>query len=163
MEVFMSGVAALSHDWRAWLVAALVALKAAYSLFIYFRCPVLCHRISPSEAEVAAARAYRFTPPRSYLITMLLGMALAIGGLYALTNETYGPLGLGALVVGIFMFTTEPNRLSVHGAIMEVFASTGRSEESIAIARDNLRIAHRTRALIEVAIAAAVISLLCLT
>lgn len=163
MEMFMSGVATLSHDWRAWLVAALVALKAAYSLFTYFRCPVLCDRVAPNEAEVAAARAYRFTPPRSYLITMLLGMSLAIGGLYALSNETYGPLGLGALVVGIFMFMTEPNRLSVHSAIMGVFAATGEPGDAVAIARDNLRSAHRTRALIELAIAAAVIALLCLT
>lgn len=163
MEMILSNVAALSHDWRAWLVTALVALKAMHSIYHYIRCPVLCRRAVPSQREIEAARAYRLKPPRSFLIIMLTGMALAIGGLYAINNEIYGPLGLGALVVGIFMFTTEPNRLSVKSAVMEVYASTGRSGESVAIARDNLRSAHRMRAGIEAALAAAVIAFLYFT
>ncbi|QIE54292.1 hypothetical protein G5B40_01820 [Pikeienuella piscinae] len=160
MEMIFSGVAALSHDWRAWVVAALVALKAMHSVYYYLNCPIVRGDIAPGEDEVAVARTYRLAPPRGFLAIMLGGMALAIGGLYNLDNETYGPLALGALLIGIFMFTTEPNRLSVRNATMEVVATTGQSGEANSMARARLLSAHRTRALIEVGIAAVLLSLM---
>lgn len=160
MEMIFSGVAALSHDWRAWIVVALVALKALHSVYHYLRCPIASGRTAPGEDDIAAARAYRYAPPRGFLAIMLGGMALAIGGLYNLDSDAYGPLALGALLIGIFMFTTEPNRLAVRSATMEVFAATGRPGDCNDLARERLRSAHRTRALIEVGIAAALLTLM---
>lgn len=160
MEMIFSGVAALSHDWRAWIVAALVALKAMHSVYYYLRCSIVHGRVTPTEDEIAAARAYRFAPPRAFLAIMLGGMALAIGGLYSLDDKTYGPLALGALLIGIFMFSTEPNRLSVRSATMEVFATTDQPGEASVLARARLLSAHRTRALTELGIAAVLLALM---
>lgn len=160
METVFQGVAQLSGDWRAWLVAGLVALKALYAVWCSFRCPVANGLAAPSDAQIEIARANHYAPPPTYLAIMLGGMGLAIGGLYFLHSETYGPLALGALVIGIFMFSTEPNRLSVRNAMMQVFAATGSSEDRLALARERLKIAHRNRALIEAGIAAVVLALL---
>ncbi len=160
MEMIFGGVAMLKHDWRAWIVMALVALKAMHSVYLYFRCPVACGRHEPSPEDIAAARAYRFKPPLSYLILMLLGMGLAIGGLYLLGDSRLGPIALGLLVLGVFIFSSEPNRLAVQGAMKEVIATTGAEGDANLLARDNLRTAHRARAAIEVVIVAAVGALL---
>ncbi len=160
METVFAGVAGLKHDWRAWVVVALVCLKALQSLYLYFRCPVLCGRRQPSTEEIETARAYRFQAPASFLMLMLLGMALATGGLYLLGSAEHGPLGLGLLVLGVFIFSSEPNRLSVRGAMLEVTATTGASGDANYLARDNLRAAHAQRAAIEVAIAAASLAVL---
>lgn len=160
METVFQGVAQLSGDWRAWLVAGLVALKALHAVWCSFRCPVANGILSPTEAQIAAARARNHAPPPEYLAIMLGGMGLAIGGLYFLHSEIYGPLALGALVIGIFMFSTEPNRLSVRSAMMQVFAADGESQDRLALARERLKIAHRNRALIEAGIAAVVLALL---
>lgn len=162
MDMVFSGVAALKHDWRAWAVVALVCLKALGSLYLFFRCPVLCGRRTPTSEEIAAARAYRFQPPLSFLFLMLLGMALAVAGLYLLSSPEHGPLGLGFLVLGVFIFSSEPNRHMVRGAMIEVTARTGAGGEAEYLARDNLRSAHGQRAAIELAIAAAALALLLL-
>ncbi|MEX2521000.1 MAG: hypothetical protein WD969_16900 [Paracoccaceae bacterium] len=162
MEMILTGLSELSTDWRAWAVAALVALKATSSIYLYLHCPVLCGRVHPSEAEIAAARDYRFRPPLSYLLIMLAGITLAVVGLYLLGDATYGPLALGMLVVGVFMFSTEPNRLAVQGAVMEVIATTETGGDTNLLARDRLRGAHLSRALIETSIVATVLVMLCL-
>lgn len=163
MEMIFDGVSMLKHDWRAWIVMGAVALKALFSLYLYFRCPFACGRKELSEQEIAEARAWRFTPPTSFLFLMMLGMGLAIGGLYLLDDARLGALALGLLVLGVFIFLSEPNRLTVRTAMNEVIATTGGPGDSNLLARDNLRSAHRSRALIEIGIVAAVAALLFLT
>lgn len=160
MELILTGLSALSTDWRAWAVAALVAMKAASSIYLYLRCPVLCGRVAPSDAEIRAAQAYRFRPPLSYLLIMLAGITLAVAGLYLLGDATYGPLALGMLVIGVFMFSAEPNRLAVQSAIKEVIATIGAEDDTHILARDRLRGAHLSRALIESSIVATVLVML---
>lgn len=160
METLLGNVAALSSDPKAWVVAALVALKALHSIWLYLRCPVMCGSVEITDQMIEEARAYRFQPRTSYLVIMLAGMGLAIGGLYMLNDATYGPLALVALVVGVFMFITEPARLFVHSAIMGVYATAGGDPEENALARDRLRSAHRERAVYETIVAGVVLAML---
>ena len=160
METLLGNVAALSADPKAWVVAALVVLKALTSIYMSMRCPVMRGVYDVTDELIAQGKAYKIAPPPSYLIIMLGGMALAIGGLYMLNDTQYGPLALGALVVGIFMFLTEPSRLFVNGTKQAVFATTGAEGDANALARDRLKAAHMERAMYETIIAAAVVALL---
>lgn len=161
MEMIFDNVAALSLDWRAWVVAALVSLKALASIVLYALCPVTNGRAEITAEMTAEAKAFRIQPPLSYLILMLAGIALAVGGLYMMNDSQYGPLALGAMVIGVFLFITEPTRLFVNSAKQGVYAAAGDPEASV-LARDRLRGAHLERALYEIAIAAAVLALMLL-
>lgn len=163
METIFGGVTSLSGDWRAWVVAAIVVMKAIHSVYAYMQCPVLCGRLNPDEKLIAEAKNYQFRPGFRFLAIMTAGMALAIAGLYGISYTEFGALALGAMVIGIFMFLTEPNRLTVNNAKMDVFASTGAPGEAEYVARENLKSAHLTRSKIEVGIAIGVVALLCLS
>jgi hypothetical protein len=160
MEMIVHSVSALGEDWRAWLVAALVGLKALHSLWISLRCPIMRGVASISEEMVAEGKTFQLRPPFSFLLLMLTGIGLAIGGLYLLNSATYGPRALGMMVIGIFIFTTEPMRLFVNATKMEVFGATGSAGDAADLARDRLRSAYRGRALVELGIAAAVLAML---
>lgn len=161
MEMIVGNVAALSSDWRAWLVAALVTLKALYSAFSYFRCPISAGVSEITPEMTASAKTYQIKPPVSYLLVMLIGIGLAVGGLYMLHDAQYGPLALGAMTIGTFIFITEPSRIFVNSAKQGVFAAVDDPEASH-LARGRLRGAHMERAIYEIAIAASVLGVLCL-
>lgn len=160
MEMLLSNLANLGHNPVAWAVAALAAAKTLMSLFLLFRCPV--HRgmvdVTPEMAHDAAA--HRFNPPASFLALVLLGMALAVGGLYMLADSQYGALALGAMVIGTFIFVTEPSRLTVIGNMNAVFAATPKGGEDLDLARDSLKNARRQRMLMELTITLAVFATL---
>lgn len=160
MEHVFGNFEALGSDWRAWLLAALVALKAIHAIRAYKQCPVLLGTLKAEPEQVERARNFRFVPSPRFLLVMSGGMVLAILGLYGITYTNLGPIALGALVIGIFMFTTEPNRLAVHNAVMDVLAHYYGTEERQAMARESLRSAHLTRAKIEIAIAVGLVILL---
>jgi len=160
METLLDGVSALSGDWRAWLVAALVSIKALHSIYLYLRCPVARGVALVTPEMVEAGKTFQFRPPISFFFIMLFGMALATGGLFTLTSASYGHLALGAIVVGVFVFTTEPTRLFVNNAKMAVYGANDAPADENLLARDGLRAAHRERALYEVIIAALVVAVL---
>lgn len=162
MEMISENVSALSHDWRAWLVAALVMVKALVSAVMVVKCPISAGVANVTEDMIAAGKAYRIEPPASFAVLMLMGMTLSIGGLFMLHDSHYGPLALGAIVIGTFVLFTEPTRIYVNAAKHGVYATAGQAGDANALARDRLRGAHRQRAMYEVFIAAAVLALLCL-
>lgn len=160
MEMILSNVEALSHDPKAWAVAALVVAKALWSTFMALRCPIMRGSFDVTAELIDQGRNYRIAPPPSFMLIMLGGMALATGGLFMLSDTIYGPLALAAIVVGVFMFMTEPARLFVNGAKMGVFATTGAEGDANFLARDRLREAYRQRAIYEIVIAAVVVAML---
>ncbi|MEM7544459.1 MAG: hypothetical protein AAF367_02900 [Pseudomonadota bacterium] len=160
MEMIVHSVSTLSSDWRAWIVAALVAAKAMHSLYISLRCPVMRGTATVTDEMIAEGREFKLKPPLSFLLIMLAGIGLAIGGLYMLNSATYGPRALGVMVIGIFIFTTEPMRLVVNAMKMEVFGAVGKAGDAEFLARDQLRSAYRGRAVVELVIAAAVLTML---
>ena len=160
MGMIIDNVAALSGDWRAWVVAALVTLKAMHSFFLYLRCPVSRGVAEITPDMISAGKEFKFRPPPSYAAIMLGGMALATAGLFLLSDAEYGPLALGSIVIGVFMFVTEPTRLFVNNAIMAVYGSVDAEGDANVLARDQLRAAHRERATYELIIAAIVLAVL---
>lgn len=163
MEMLIGSLSALGQDWRAWVVAGLVTLKALMSFYHLMRCPVQNGTYEvPRELAVKSAE-FTFNPPLSYLGMMLLGISMAIGGLYLLNHPHWGPVALGVVVIGVFIFMTEPSRLRVNNSRISVFAATLAGEEAASLARDDLRDAHKQRAMFEFTIAAALIAALTMT
>ncbi|MGB0411396.1 MAG: hypothetical protein ACPGFA_07395 [Pikeienuella sp.] len=163
MEMLIVSLSTLGDDWRAWVVAGLVTLKAVVSVYFLMRCPVQNGTYQvPRELAVKSAE-FKFNAPLSYLGMMLLGIGLAIGGLYLLNDPHWGPLALGVVVIGVFIFMTEPSRLRVNNSRIAVFAASLANEEAVALARDDLRDAQKQRAMFELTIAVALIMALTLT
>lgn len=162
MEALLENLAALGHNPLAWAVAALAAVKTLASAFDLFRCPILrgLAEVTPEMAREAAGR--RFAPPPGYLALMLSGIALAIGGLYMLADTRFGAVALGAMVIGTFLFMTEPTRLAVVNARSAVFAASPSGGEALSLAREALRHAYRNRLAYEATITLTVIATLAL-
>lgn len=163
MEMLIGSLAELGQDWRAWVVAGLVTLKAITSVYYLMRCPVQHGTYDvPRDLAVKSAE-FKFNAPLSYLGMMVLGIAMAVGGLYLLNHPHWGPVALGVVVIGVFIFMTEPSRLRVNNSRINVFAATLSGEEALSLARDDLRDAQKQRAMFEFTIAIALIAALTLT
>jgi hypothetical protein len=138
----------------AWGIVAVVALRAGWSLVSFFRCPVLRHA---DAIDAATARAMAADPhvrsPR-FLATMVVGLALSIGGLYALRTPEAGPLALAAIVFGVFLLIVEPSRLSVEENSRRAAAARLEGPDALAFATERLRASHLERLAIEIAMAA---------
>ena len=138
----------------AWVILGAVALRAAWSVVSFFKCPVLRH---VEAIDAATARAMASDPhirsPR-FLATMLVGLALSIGGLYALKTPEAGPLALAAIVFGVFLLIVEPSRLSVEENTRRAAAARLEGPEAVAFATERLRASHIERLAIEIAMAA---------
>lgn len=160
MEVLIDNISDLGANPFAWLVAALAGIKATISIIMIFFCKVKSGEYQPTEAQAREAASAVFNPPISFLLLLVFGMALAIGGLYMLADATYGGLALGAMVIGVFMFMTEPARLQVIGAKTAVYASSLGSSEENELARGALGQAYSERATYETVIALAVFGIL---
>lgn len=164
MEDFTSVLAQICASPLAWGFAALIAIKALISYTYLRRCPLANNRaadISPDEAAKAMNRGYSVSP--TFLPAMLGGIALAVGGLYAVNSVSDGAaaaLALGAMVAGVFFFTTEPARLAIRDGEMRVIAAGEDDTEQRALASDDLRASHYGRLRIEALIAAALFAVL---
>jgi hypothetical protein len=152
LEHILSSFADLCDAPLAWVMVALLAAKTLQSLLVYAHCPL----ISGSSAEIGAAAADALVQrpvlhsPR-FLILMLLGLALAIGGLYGLASPDYGAMALAALVIGVFLLIVEPSQLGIDENQLRVIAA-GEDSERRALAVDRLRYAHWERMALEVAL-----------
>ena len=137
----------------AWVILAAVALRAAWSVVSFFKCPLLRHI---EAIDAATARAMAADPhvrsPR-FLATMLVGLALSIGGLYALRTPEAGPLALAAIVFGVFLLIVEPSRLSVEENTRRAAAARLEGPDAVAFATERLRASHVERLAIEIAMA----------
>ncbi len=160
MEMLLDNLSGLSSNPFAWAVAALASLRALFTMYTSRTCPIKSGAYQVSREEAVEAANTVFNPPRSFLFLVCFGIALAIGGLYMMQDSTYGGLALGAIVIGVFIFMTEPTRLQVIGAKTGVFASTLRDEEQTKLAREQLGYAYRERATYEAVIALAVVGVL---
>ena len=104
----MDAMQAALEQFRALSARALAGAKAISSIVMIFFCKIRTGEYQPSEAEARDAANSVFAPPKSFLFLLVFGMALAIGGLYMLADARYGGLALGAMVIGVFIFMTEP-------------------------------------------------------
>lgn len=143
----------------AWVIIAAVILKVVWSFVHYFTCPVLCQKpVTDPRAARAIVDARYFHSPR-FLVLMLTGIALSVAGLYAMRDPGLGPIGLAALVFGVFILIVEPSQLSVLENTYRAAAARDEGPESLALALERLRAAHFERLGIEVVLAVLITAL----
>ncbi|MGB0507870.1 MAG: hypothetical protein ACPGGK_16915 [Pikeienuella sp.] len=163
METLFNSLSDLGSNPVAWAVVGLVALKALGSIWMVVKCPIQCGTRKIQQEEAKAKAEGQFNPPLSMLWLTLAGIGLAVAGLYMISEPDSGPLALGMLVVGVFIFMTEPSRLRVTASMRGVFAATLEGAEAVSLAREELKAANMQRATIEFAIAAGLIGVLFFT
>jgi hypothetical protein len=141
------------HPATKWVALAL-ALRALWTVLAWQRCP-LTHgraRISDKDAARAAAgggsrQMWRFVG------LMLLGIALAVAGLFRLAADgEAAPFALFVLTGGIYLFTTEPVRRNLIEAQNRVLASSTRGPEAQELSVSMLRDTHVKLVAVEVGI-----------
>lgn len=155
MQSVLSSFQSLCDDPVAWVLVGLVSAKALFSLVCFTRCPVRRQRrLVDARAAREAFNAPFVHAPR-FLGLMLLGIALAIGGLYTLGHPELGPFALAAMVLGVFLMLTEPSQLGIEDATLRVMAARAEGGEAVRLALERLRSAHFGRLALEFAFAAA--------
>lgn len=142
----------------AWAILGMVAARALWSLVVFFRCPFLrdTDALDPVEARAQSESLYLNSP--RFLVTMLTGLALSIGGLYALRSPDVGPMALAAIVIGVFLLIVEPSRLAVEENTRRVAASRLEGEAAHGFAVERLRASHIERLATEIAMAIVLIA-----
>jgi hypothetical protein len=163
METLFISLSELGSNPVTWVVVGLVALKALGSIWMVVKCPIQCGTRKIKEAEAISKTEGQFKPPLSMLWITSAGIALAVAGLYLISDPVRAPLALGMLVVGVFIFMTEPSRLRVTSSMRGVFAATLEGAEAVTLAREELKSANIQRAGIEFSIAAGLIAVLFFT
>ena len=141
----------------AWVMIGLLAVKTGQSVANFRCCPLIRGRLGELEATAADAMVQRpmLHSPR-FLVMMLAGMTLAIGGLYGLSSPDYGAVALAAVVVGAFLLIAEPSQLGIDENQLRVVAA-GSDAERRALAMDRLRYAHWERIALETGLTALVL------
>lgn len=154
LEMVLASLQDLCDMPIAWAIFAAVALRALWSVVEFFSCPVI-RGVSKLDPQVARDKlnAPVLHSPR-FLVAMLTGIALSVGGLYALRLPDAGPLALAAIVFGVFILIVEPSRLTVDETTMRVSAAKLDSAEAYHFALDRLRAAHVERIVVEIGLVA---------
>lgn len=153
MQNVLSSLRDLCDMPAAWGIFAVVALRAAWSVVSYFRCPLMRGSLDIDPAAARAAVNARFRHSPRFLIAMVAGIALSVGGLYALTVPDAGPVALAAIVFGTFILIVEPSRLTVEDNELRVTAARAQGGDALVFAQERLRAAHVERLMIEVGLA----------
>ncbi len=139
-----------------WVLLAF-GLHALWSVVAYFRCP-LCAASGRFQVRQRAAAIRKVDGLEEatmghdgsvsawrFLLVMVAGIVLAVMGLFKLAK--YGadaPIGFFLLVLGVYLFTTEPARRQVAEALRQALtvqpsAPPERKALSVAILRDSRR------------------------
>ena len=147
MSGFMNIIHAIGSDPRAWVVLALFAARALWSVVSYYRCPTVCREQARIKREKMGDYTWRFVP------AMLIGITLAVLGLFRLSHGAASPgVALFLLILGVYIFTTEPVRRQIFQAERKAADETGGPGENIAMA--DLRETHVKLLLMEFTIVA---------
>jgi uncharacterized membrane protein len=160
MQNVLTSLRDLCQSPAAWAIFGAVALRAVWSAVAYFRCPLMRapREMDPNEAHATVNARFRHSP--RFLMAMLVGLMLSIGGLYALTLPSAGPVALAAIVFGVFILIVEPSRLSVEDNELRVNAARRQGPDAMAFAQERLRAAHVERIAIEIGLTALLLAAL---
>jgi hypothetical protein len=129
MSGFMNIIHTVGVDPRAWIVLALFAARAIWSI-------VSLSRVSARAGAVSAAATSDSDRMLSWRFpaTMVVGIALAIIGLFRLSHGAAQPaFALFLLLLGVYLFTTEPVRRQIAIAELRLREATGGPGEDVAI------------------------------
>ncbi|MEM9012253.1 MAG: hypothetical protein AAGE18_13570 [Pseudomonadota bacterium] len=93
-----------------------------------------------SQAQAALQKGIRH--PVSFLVIMLLGIGMAVGGLFKLARlEDAGIMPFAMFVIGIFIILTQPLREGIRDSEQRVIINSGTPKHDLAV--DGLRASHR--------------------
>ena len=160
MNMLIDELNMLSNDPKSWIVVLLLAGFAVHAIVGLLMCPYAHGKRSFSQEEVSEARLHKFRPGMRFPIMMLLGVALALAGLFMIASGTRPALALAMLVAGIVIMQTEPARLQLREQKFAVVAATDGPEDKLMSARDRLRGSHRTLAVTQATIVIGVVGIL---
>ncbi len=135
MSAFMNIFNTVGTDPRAWIVLALFAARALWSLVELARCPVVAGRADAASMTPTRQMKGRFP------VLMILGITLSIVGLFKISLGAPQPaLALFLLLLGVYLFITEPVRRQIAVAEQRVADAAGGPGE--AVAATDLRESH---------------------
>lgn len=152
MDSVLNSFARLCDSPVALMILAAMGLHATLSILWFVKCPVVRQRPLDSAAADRAAVHSPHAHSTRFLLTMLLGIALSVGGLYALRTPGAGPLAIGAIMVGVYVLLSEPARRTIEENTLRVSAARLDGEDAYAFAHERLRAAHVERIATEVGI-----------
>lgn len=142
MHGFLDILTVVGQDPMSWGVVAILAASTAISLIRYYRCPVARLKITQSPEEAEALLEKKVRHPLSFAVVMIIGITMAIVGLFGLANpESAHPLKFLMLVAGLFVVLTWPLRYSIRDSEARVIAS--RTQEQRLLMQDGLLAVHR--------------------
>lgn len=133
---------ALGNHWAAPWVALGLGLRAIWSIIAWRRCPAALAAPAPDAPRVSfqAALSERKAKLR-FTAVMVGGIALSVWGLLRLAAAgAEAPAALIGLVLGLYLFTTEPARRVIDICRIRATEMAGRQGHDDALA--NLRDAH---------------------
>ncbi|SDZ82240.1 hypothetical protein [Rubrimonas cliftonensis] len=145
MDSVLNSFARLCDSPLSIVIVAAMGLHAAVSILLFVNCPILRQRPLDNAAADRAAVHSPHAHSTRFLVTMLLGIALSVGGLYALRSPGAGPVAIGAIMVGVYVLMSEPARRTVEENALRVSGARLDGEEAYAFAHERLRAAHVER------------------
>lgn len=160
MNMLIDELNMLSDDPKSWLVVLLLAGFAVHAIVGVLMCPYAHGKRAFSDEEVAEARTHKFRPGLRFPVMMMLGVALALAGLFMIASGTRPTMALAMLVAGILLLQTEPGRLQLREQKFAVVAASGGPEAQLTSARARLRGSHRALALTQATIVVGVVGIL---
>jgi hypothetical protein len=144
-----------NHPATKWVALAL-ALRVLWTVFAWQRCP-LAHGGAEMKAAAEKAKGGE-RPMMRFVLLMLLGIGLAIAGLFRLAADgDAAPFALFVLTGGIYLFTTEPVRRTLIDAQYRVVASAKLAAEEQALSVSMLRDTHVKLVAVEIGILALIV------
>ncbi|MEM7189387.1 MAG: hypothetical protein AAF439_07230 [Pseudomonadota bacterium] len=139
MNMLIEELQGLASSTSAWVVVGIMALLAAASLVQYFACPIANGRHKPTDTDVQRAKDSGFRPGWRFGTLMFSGGILTFAGLLMIAQGAHPTLGLGAVMLGILLVQTEPQRLQIREGQRMVIASRDAAAGVLEGARDRLR------------------------
>ena len=154
-EMDASGLAnifeAMGNHWAAPWVALGLGLRAIWSIIAWRRCPAAMSAAPDAMRGAAQAALSEKGARLRFAAVMTGGIALSVWGLLRLAAVgDQAPLALIGLVLGMYLFTTEPVRRVIDMCRMRATDLAGRPGHADALA--NLRDAHVKLVGVEIAV-----------
>lgn len=139
MNMLIEELQRLSTNPFAWLIIALLGLAALYAVVTVFRCPLLHDKAQFAPEDIVTAKKAPKTLGPRFALVMLFGFSLTVSGLLMIADGLHPTIALAAMVVGITIVQTEPQRLQIADARRQLVAALDMGESALDDARKRLR------------------------
>lgn len=157
MNMLIEELERLSSNPFAWAIIGILALAVSYSVAEILRCPLLREDEIATPEQIADAKQTRRHIGPWFGVVMLTGALVTVTGLLMITHSVYPALALAAVVAGICIIQTEPQRQRIRDTRRLVIASQDMGQERVMDARLRLRSSYNAMAAMNVALLVCVV------